>query len=222
MDTGKRVFNVAAAEQSAGMSIFGGVPKSERDLGEGGHVRDKDGTFASLLLTELAAYAKDKGLNLLEIMNQMYLDPTIGMFVNYYEADPMDGAYPGLRGDTHKQEVLMAAIKLHEDVQDGKEVTLGGMPIKSSVAFWTGKYDKANWDGFPDEGLRFYFDDEKMSSFILRPSGTANAIRLHVLLQEKGELNEQNVNERHAELLKKAKKVVDDVREKIGASRDYV
>lgn len=222
MATGKRVFNVAAAEQSAGMSIFGGVPKSERDLGEGGHVRDKDGTFASLLLTELAAYAKDKGLNLLEIMNQMYLDPAIGMFVNYYEADPMDGAYPGLRGDTHKREVLMTAIKLHEDVQAGKHIVLGGLLVKSSVAFWTGKYDKANWEGFPDEGLRFYFDDEKMSSFILRPSGTANAIRLHVLLQEKGELNEGNVNEKRVALLKKAKEVVDDVREKIGASRDFV
>jgi len=221
MDTGKRIFNIAAAEQSAGMSIFGGVPKTERDLGEGGHVRDKDGTFASLLLTELAAYAKDKGLNLLEIMNQMYLDPEIGMFVNYYEADPMDGAYPGLRGDTHKREVLMTAIKMHEDVQDGKEIILGGLPVKSSVAFWTGKYDKANWDGFPDEGLRFYFDDEKLSSFILRPSGTANAIRLHVLLQEKSELNEQNVNEKRVALLKKAKEVIDDVREKIGASRDY-
>lgn len=221
MDTGKRVFNFAAAEQSAGMSIFGGLPKSERDLGEGGHVRDKDGTFAALLLTELAAYVKDKGSNLLDVMNQMYLDPEIGMFVNYYEPDPMDGAYPGLKGDTHKREVLMAAIKMHEDIQAGKEVVLGGLKVKSSIAFWTGKYDKANWEGFPDEGLRFYFDDEKLSSFILRPSGTANAIRLHVLLQEKGEITKENVNEKRVALLKKAKEVVDDVRAKIGAARDW-
>jgi len=222
MDNGKRVFNVAAVEQSAGMSIFGGVPKSERDLGEGGHVRDKDGTFASMLLVELAAYAKDKGTNLIDMLNQMYLDPEIGLFINYYEPDPIDGAYPGLRGDTHKKDVLTAAIKIHEDVQAGKKVELGGLEVKSSIAFWTGKYDKQNWEGFPDEGLRFYFDDEKLSSFILRPSGTANAMRFHVQLHNKETLTEDNVRQRKADMLKKAKEIVEDVRQKIGASRDFV
>jgi len=221
METGGRTWNVAAVEQSAGMSIFGGPPKDGRSLGEGGHVRDKDGTFASLLLVELAAYAKDKGTTLMDMLNEMYLDPEIGLFINFYEPDPIDGAYPGIRGDTHKKEVLTAAIALHEKVQRGEPVSFGGVPVKSSVAFWTGKYDKANWEGFPDEGLRFYFDDEKLSSFIFRPSGTANAMRLHVQLHEKTPVTKENVREKKAALLAQAQEIVDDVRAQLNMPRDW-
>ena len=56
------------------------------------------------------------------------------------------------------------------------------MTIKHAVAYRTGKYDAINWKGFPDEGYRFYFDDERRSHLTIRPSGTSNALRFHVQL----------------------------------------
>lgn len=221
MNNGARVWNVAAVEQSAGMSIFGGPPKDARSLGEGGHVRDKDGTFASMLLVELAAYAKDRGTTLVDMLNRMYLDPDIGLFVNSYEPDPLDGAYPGLQGDSHKRDILVSALALHERVRKGEPVTMGGRRVASSVVFWTGKYDAQNWERFPDEGLRFYFDDAKLSSVIVRPSGTANAMRLHVQLHEAEELTEDTLRPKKAALLQNARRIVDDIREQIGAPRGW-
>ena len=52
MDGPGCTFNVAAMEQSNGFSILGGVPPDERSLGVGGHVRDKDGTLAAILIAE--------------------------------------------------------------------------------------------------------------------------------------------------------------------------
>jgi hypothetical protein len=33
------------------------------------------------------------------IDEKIYLDPDIGLFVTWYEPDPMDGEYPGIEGD---------------------------------------------------------------------------------------------------------------------------
>ncbi|HOL68070.1 MAG TPA: hypothetical protein PKX93_11500, partial [bacterium] len=46
-----RKINVGAFEQSNGFSIFGGPPLPGERLGQNGHVRDKDGTLAAVLLT---------------------------------------------------------------------------------------------------------------------------------------------------------------------------
>ena len=99
MDGRPRSINVAAMEQSNGFSILGGPPPDGRSLGVGGHVRDKDGTLAALLVAEVAAWAKEQGTTLYELIDKhVYLDPDVGLFVNYYEPDPIDGEYPGHRG----------------------------------------------------------------------------------------------------------------------------
>ena len=99
MDNGRRSINVAAMEQSNGFSLLGGPPRDAFSLGEGGHVRDKDGAFAALLIAEVAQYAKDHGASLTSLLNdRIYTDPDIGLFVSYYEPDPLDGEYPGLKG----------------------------------------------------------------------------------------------------------------------------
>ncbi len=217
MNNGQRSFNVAAMEQSNGFSLLGGRPKDEYSLGEGGHVRDKDGTFAALLMAEVAAYAKSQGSSLLELLDEkVFLDPEIGLFVNYYEPAPMDGEYEGLAGYTLKRRILVEAENLLKASQSGETVVIGGLPVTSSVIHLTGKYDKQNWPGFPDEGIRFYFDQERFDWLHIRPSGTSNALRFHVQLRGK-DVNKENLIALKQTLAQRAEAIVQDIRTKIRA-----
>jgi phosphomannomutase len=212
---------VAALEQSNGFSILGapprGFPASDRSMGEGGHVRDKDGTFAALLVTELAAYAKGRGEDLLTLLaDRIYADPAIGLFVNYYEPDPLDGEYPGLAGDAKKKAILDVCGELYEEA-NGKGIVLGGREATSAEIYWTGKYDQGNWEGFPDEGLRFFFSGEE-DHLTVRPSGTGNSLRFHVQLKG-GHASPPMAWAKRLELEREAKAIVDDLRERVGAPR---
>jgi len=216
MDDRRRCINVAALEQSNGFSLLGDVPPDERSLGHGGHVRDKDGTFAALLVAELAAYAKEQSTNVLDLLDEkLYLDPALGLFVTHYEPDPMDGEYEGLAGYTKKRRILDKAEQLFVD-WDREPFLLGGRRVIGATAYRTGKYDAINWPGFPDEGYRFFFDDQRLSHLTIRPSGTSNALRFHVQLfggfPSRGELIP-----RKAELRTMATQVVADIRQRIGA-----
>lgn len=214
----KRSINVAAMEQSNGFSILGGPPKDKFSMGERGHVRDKDGTFAALLLAEIAAYAKEKKTTLFQLLDEkIFLDPDIGLFINYYEPSPMDGEYEGLAGYTQKKNILMKAMDLHQKVLLQKDITLGNMPILSSCTYLTGKYDTQNWPGFPDEGIRFYFDEERLNYLTIRPSGTSNALRFHAQLHAE-DVTRQNLIEKKYDLQCRAKKMVAEIRQILGAS----
>ncbi len=218
MDDTRRNFNIAALEQSNGFSLLGGPPPDARSLGEGGHVRDKDGTFAAALVAELAAYAKDQGCNLIDLIDEkLYLDPDIGLFVTYYEPDPIDGEYEGLAGYTKKRGILNKAEELFANHKD-KIIELGGMSVKHAVVYRTGKYDAINWEGFPDEGYRFYFDDDRLSHMTIRPSGTSNALRFHVQLFG-GHPSRETLIDEKARLRATMIKMVEDVRTLIGAPK---
>ncbi len=213
MEDRQRCFNVAALEQSNGFSLLGDVPVDGRSLGGGGHVRDKDGTFAALLVAELAAYAKERGTNLLDLADEkLYLDPDIGLYVSFYEPDPIDGEYEGLAGYTKKRNILNKA----EDACSTAGLELGGLPVKGTVAYRTGKYDAVNWEGFPDEGYRFFFDEERQSHLTIRPSGTSNALRFHVQLFG-GRPSREALIARKAELRATTVRIVKDIRQVIGA-----
>lgn len=189
-----RSINIGAMEQSNGFSILGSPPKDNFSLGEGGHVRDKDGLFAGFLLAELAAYAKNNNKTLFNLLDEnIYLDPEIGLFVNGYQPDPLDGEYPGIVGDRIKKNILRLAFSLFHQAMAG-ELEIAGMPVKSANIYRTGKYDHVYPPSmdfqFPDEGIRLYFDDEKLNYLTIRPSGTGNSLRfhtqLHAMVNEEG------------------------------------
>ncbi|MBI4717247.1 MAG: hypothetical protein HY763_05545 [Planctomycetes bacterium] len=218
MDDPRRCVNVAALEQSNGFSILGGVPADSRSLGAGGHVRDKDGTFAAVLVAELAAWAKQQHANLLDLLDEkLYLDPDIGLFVTYYEPDPMDGEYEGLAGYTKKRAILDRAEALFA-ASSSRPFSLGGLAVRGATVYRTGKYDAINWPGFPDEGYRFFLDAERQSHLTIRPSGTSNALRFHVQLYGSTPERERLIP-RKGELRATASRVVSDIRDMIGAPR---
>lgn len=222
MENRERTINVGAMEQSNGFSILGGPPPDKKSLGEGGHVRDKDGTFASLLVAEIAAWAKQKGTTLIELLDKnIYLDPDIGLFVNLYEPDPLDGEYPGIEGDRLKKAILRRALGYFQLALSG-DLEIADIPVKSACIYRTGKYDiiyPPSYDfRFPDEGVRFFFDEEKLQHVIIRPSGTGNALRFHIQLHDNS-VTESNLIRKKEQLLSKGRKIMDGIRELLKAPR---
>jgi phosphoglucomutase len=222
MESGERSINVGAMEQSNGFSILGGPPPDRRSLGAGGHVRDKDGTFAALLIAEIAAWAKDNGTSLIELLDKhIYLDPDIGLFVNLYEPDPLDGEYPGIEGDRLKKAILRRAMGYFQLALSG-DLEIAGIPVKSACIYRTGKYDRTyppTYDfQFPDEGVRFFFDEEKLQHVTIRPSGTGNALRFHIQLHDNS-VTESNLIKKKEQLLSRGKAIMNSIRELLKASR---
>ncbi|PKK84886.1 MAG: hypothetical protein CVT49_01655 [candidate division Zixibacteria bacterium HGW-Zixibacteria-1] len=190
MTEGKRSINYAAMEQSNGFSILGGPPPDGRSLGVGGHVRDKDGTFAALLVAEIAAWAKEKGTDIIGLLDKdIYLDPDIGLFATFYEPDPLDGEYPGIEGDRIKKNILIKAYDLYDQALGGKLV-IAGRKVKAAAVYRTGKYDEIYPPEkdfvFPDEGIRLFFEDDpaRQEHITIRPSGTGNSLRFHIQLHD--------------------------------------
>ncbi len=218
----RRINNIGAFEQSNGFTILGKPPKDKYSMGTDGHVRDKDGTFAAILMAEVAEWAKQSDTTIFELLDKyIYLDPDIGLYVNYYEPDPMDGEYPGIRGDEVKKAILLRALALYAKAQK-ETISIGDFEVKSSIIYRTGKYDHVypptDTFQFPDEGIRFYFDEELQSHLTIRPSGTGNALRFHVQLHQY--VNNQNVRSQKKVLRAKAKGIVDDLRNLLDAPRE--
>jgi len=221
MDNGRRSINVAAMEQSNGFSILGGPPADDRSLGAGGHVRDKDGTFAALLMAEIAAWAKQQGKTLLEVLDErIYLDPDVGLFVTLYEPDPLDGEYPGIEGDRLKKAILRRALACFQLALAG-DLEIAGRRVRSACIYRTGKYDAiypATFDfQFPDEGVRFFFHDEKLDHLTVRPSGTGNSLRFHVQLHASP--RRDDLIETKLRLRSEGQAIMDAIRELLKAPR---
>jgi phosphomannomutase len=216
MDGRERSINVGAFEQSNGFTILGGPPPDERSLGAGGHVRDKDGVLAAVLVAELMQYAKEQGYNLFDLIDErIYLDPDIGLYITHYEPDPLDGEYEGLAGYTKKRDILQKAEELFATWRS-RPVDLGGLRVQGATVYRTGKYDAANWAGFPDEGFRFYFDLDRRSHLTIRPSGTSNALRFHVQLFGGFPKRTSLIGEK-ARLRDAARRIVEGIKTRIGA-----
>jgi phosphomannomutase len=214
----ERSYNIAAMEQSNGFSILGSPPPDDVSLGANGHVRDKDGTFAAVLIAEIAEWAKQNGTTISELIDKLYLDSDIGLFVNHYEPDPLDGEYPGIEGDRIKKAIIRRALGFYQLALAGG-LEIGRLPVKSASIYRTGKYDhiytKTHDFQFPDEGIRFYFDYERLNHLTIRPSGTSNALRFHIQLHHP--VNEDNLIAKKKELHETAKRIMKDIREKVGA-----
>lgn len=218
----QRSINVAAMEQSNGFSLLGGPPPDNSSLGVDGHVRDKDGTFAALLAAEIAAWAKERGTTIFELIDkEIFLDPDIGLFVTRYEPDPLIGEYPGIEGDRRKLAILRRALGYFQLALAG-EFEIAGLPVKSATIYRTGKYDRiypATFDfQFPDEGVRFFFDEDKVNHVTIRPSGTGNSLRFHVQLHSPA--TEANLVDEKGRLQTRAKEIVDHIRELLKAPRE--
>ena len=99
--------------------------------------------------------------------------------------------------------------------------TLGGRTVTSATLYRTGRYDAVYPPSggfvFPDEGVRFYLDNNPLSHITVRPSGTGNSLRFYQQLHEP--VTEAALLETKARLMRENKAILDDLRLLLGARR---
>jgi phosphoglucomutase len=144
----------------------------------GNYSRDKDAVTASMLIAEMAAWYKQKGMTLFEALHALYAK--YGWFAERTISIKMDG------NDAHdKMKALMK--KLRHEAPRG----IGGTAVAAArdylsgerTEFATGKISPA---GQPTSDV-LYFELADGCDVIVRPSGTEPKIKLYLLVRGSSE-----------------------------------
>lgn len=154
-------------EKEGGIFLFG----YEESIGylTGNFVRDKDAVISALLVSEMAAYYKKRGLTLLAVLEELY--ERYGYFLEHLESIYLEG----LAGEEQMQKI-MSAFR-----EEFPEIT--GMPISLKIDYQTSfQYDyehhkKESIDIPQSDVLKCIFTDG--SWYAIRPSGTEPKIKIY-------------------------------------------
>lgn len=137
----------------------------------GGYVRDKDAVDASMLICEMAAYYRTKGITLMQARENMY--KKYGMFLQTLYSFEFEGE----SGMKHMEEIMSG-------LRENSPAAIGGLRVerfedyKASTAkdFATGKVTELT---LPKSNvLAFYL--ENGCKAIVRPSGTEPKIKTYI------------------------------------------
>lgn len=127
----------------------------------GTHARDKDGVVATMLIAEMAAYYKTKGMSPYEALQNIYKK------YGYFAERTVSFTMPGKDG-MEKMAALLAGLRAN--------------PVKSAAGLdVVGITDYKNDDtGLPKSDVLSYKLSDGKSYFIIRPSGTEPKIKLYL------------------------------------------
>lgn len=135
----------------------------------GGYVRDKDAVVASMLICEMAAFYRTKGISLIEARKNLYNE--YGVYYNCLENFQFEGA-----AGMQKMKDLMSGIRA------SKFDDIGGLKVQATTDYATSKKTAA--DGAVSEValpksdvVTWNLDDD--ASVIIRPSGTEPKIKVY-------------------------------------------
>ncbi|MBE6888794.1 MAG: phospho-sugar mutase [Ruminococcaceae bacterium] len=135
----------------------------------GGYVRDKDAVVASMLICEMAAFYRTKGISLIEARKRMYDE--YGVYFNKLENFTCEGA-----SGMQRMKEIMAGLRANAPK------TIGGVNV-IAVADYAAS-EKKNADGGVEkltlpksDVITFYLTDD--ASVIIRPSGTEPKIKVY-------------------------------------------
>lgn len=137
----------------------------------GSHVRDKDGVNAALLICEMCAYYKNKGVSLAKKLADIY--KRYGYSLNGL----LSFTFEGEIGMQKMQDFMASMRKLNRN--------FGEFSITNVVDYLTGVEDLPKSDV-----LKFTFSDE--STLIIRPSGTEPKLKFYLAVT--GETEEISKN----------------------------
>ncbi len=146
------------SETEGGTYLFG----FEESYGylTGMHARDKDSVNAVLLVSELAAYYKSIGMNLVDAMNALYEK------YGYYKETQVSLAFEGIEGVQKIRDIMDTLRGNAKPSYGGKKV----LEIKD--------YKDGDCDGLPASNvLRFILEDNCW--ICVRPSGTEPKIKFY-------------------------------------------
>lgn len=132
--------------------------------------RDKDAIQALVMLAELTAYYKQKGMTLIQAMDQIYQEH------GYYIEKTLSQKYPGLAGKQTMQDIM-------QRVRTQPLNQFAGVPVEAKLDYLQGQMTRA--DGkeqvltYPkSDALKYKLSDG--SWIALRPSGTEPKIKLYL------------------------------------------
>lgn len=125
----------------------------------GSYVRDKDGVGAALLVCEMCAYYKTKGILLLEKLEELY--HMYGCYLNTLHSYEFEGS-----AGVKKIQNIMAHFR-------GGMVSFGSKKVQTCLDYASGL------DGLPkSDVLKFLLDDN--CSVVIRPSGTEPKLKAYI------------------------------------------
>ncbi len=137
----------------------------------GDHCRDKDAVVASMLICEMAAYYKNEGKTLIDVLNAIY--------------DKYGYFYCSQTSFTCEGQSGMAKIKgIMDDLRNNPPKEINGSKItkvndyKTSISYNLQTNEQTKIDLPASNVLAYFLDDG--CSFIVRPSGTEPKIKLYV------------------------------------------
>lgn len=144
----------------------------------GDFARDKDAVTASLLIAEMAAYYRTKGMTLYDAMEKLYER------YGYYCEQTINIVMPGVSG-LAKMKTLMDGLRAAPPSE------IGSMAVSRVRDFLKGTVlDTKNGTiqklDMKDSNV-LYYDLEDGSSFIIRPSGTEPKVKVYIMTNGKSQ-----------------------------------
>lgn len=137
------------------------------------HARDKDGVVASMLACEMAGFYKNKGLTLIDVLEEIYLE------FGRYKNKVLSLEFPGASGNA-KMKNLLNKLR-NESLNE-----INGIKVLERIDYLTQTKQK-----LPPSNVLVY-NLENNSQFIARPSGTEPLIKFYLTAVENaGEIFEK-------------------------------
>ena len=138
----------------------------------GDYVRDKDAVTASMMATEMAAYYYDRGMTLIDAIDELYKK------YGYYSEETVNLFMYGVDG-LGEMRALMASLRTNAPAE------IGGVPVTRVRDYQTGDVVIPGLgvvEKTPISGSNvLYFELNDGSALVVRPSGTEPKIKLYVL-----------------------------------------
>ncbi len=171
-----------------GFKFIGEVIKNHDDIGDGNYLlgfeesygylkgtyaRDKDSVVASMLIVEMAAYYKAKGMTLYDALVNMFEK------YGYFIENTVNVTMPGLDG-VEKMKALMNELRKNPPAEIGgkKVVAIRDYQAETITDLITGAVTPT---GLPASNV-LYFECEGGNVVVVRPSGTEPKIKLYLLV----------------------------------------
>jgi len=136
----------------------------------GDFVRDKDAVISAMLIAEMAAYYHKNGLNLLQVLDNLYEK------YGYYEDDQQSIYLEGAEGEKKMVEIMEAFRKKLPEIEDIKMTRIEDYEIGKSYDLKLKKTSPITLAR--SNVLKIIFSDG--SWYVLRPSGTEPKIKLYL------------------------------------------
>ena len=182
-----RCFGVKLYEVLTGFKYIGEVIKRHEDSGKGSFIlgfeesygylkgtyaRDKDAVVASMLITEMAAYYKEKDMTLIDARTAMY--EKYGYFAEKTENFQIAGL-----------DALEKMQNIMKNIRESHPKELGGMRIVRIGDYLTGiaedpRSERIEPTGLPSSNV-LSFTTDAGCKVLVRPSGTEPKIKIYLL-----------------------------------------